>query len=348
MSRHLWAALSASLLVTTPAAAQETQRYTLSGERVAVYNIAGDIRVQGGTGSAVTVEVRALGPDAASLRVETGTIDGRETLRVIYPDDRIVFGVNGREFRTRMHVRADGTWGGGGRGEREITIRGSGDGLEAHANVVVTVPQGREVGVYLGAGEVSARDVNSQLDVDVAAASVTIERQTGDLSVDAGSGAVDVRDVTGAVNLDTGSGSVTVRGVRGPSLWLDTGSGSVTCESITADDVNIDTGSGRVDVRGVSASSVRLDTGSGGVRLELTSDVRDVTIDTGSGGVTLAIPADLGAQIEVETGSGGISLDVPVQATTMKRDYLRGTIGDGRGDIRIDTGSGGVRIVRAG
>ena len=66
--------------------------------------------------------------------------------------------------------------------------------------------------------------------------------------------------------------------------------------------------------------------------------------DTGSGSVTVSVPDDFGAQIELDSGSGGVDVDVPVQIREAKRDYLRGTIGDGEGRAEIDTGSGGIDI----
>lgn len=347
MTRTMLALTGATALFVASAVSQEPRRFTLSGERVAVYNLVGEMQVRGGGSGAVTVEVRIQGPDASSLTIETGLVRGREALRVIYPGDRIVYRGHGEGYGTTLHVREDGTWGDGERGGRRVSIRGSGSGLEAHAVVLVTVPEGRDVAVFLGAGDVSVSDVSAKIDVDVASAGVTVERLRGDLNVDAGSGAVSVSGVTGQVRLDTGSGSVHVREIRGPALDLDTGSGRVSGEAITVDALSVDTGSGRLDLSGISAPRILLDTGSGGVRLELLQDVSELSIDTGSGGVILAVPADIGAEIEIETGSGGIDLDIPISATEMKRDYLRGTIGDGRGRIRIDTGSGGVRIMRA-
>jgi len=59
--------------------------------------------------------------------------------------------------------------------------------------------------------------------------------------------------------------------------------------------------------------------------------------------VTISGPPDLAAVLELETGSGGIEVGYPV--ARMKRDHgaLRGTIGDGRARIHVDTGSGAVR-----
>ena len=81
---------AAILYFSSPLSAQ-TERRTLSGDAVAIYNIAGRLRVESGSGSAVTVEITRGGRDARELRVEQGTIGDREALRVIYPSDRVVY-----------------------------------------------------------------------------------------------------------------------------------------------------------------------------------------------------------------------------------------------------------------
>jgi hypothetical protein len=47
----------------------------------------------------------------------------------------------------------------------------------------------------------------------------------------------------------------------------------------------------------------------------------------------------------MDTGSGGIDLDLPFQVTRMERDNVEGILGDGRGTVIIDTGSGRIRII---
>ncbi len=80
--------------------------------------------------------------------------------------------------------------------------------------------------------------------------------------------------------------------------------------------------------------------------MELLRDIDRLEVDTGSGSVTVRMPEDVGATVEVETGSGGIDVDLPIQIRSVRRDYLRGEIGDGRGTIVIDTGSGGIKLLR--
>jgi lia operon protein LiaG len=331
--------------------AQAVDRRSVGGSAVAIYNLAGRVRVEGGGAGEVVVEVTRGGADAGRLRVETGSRGEWQTLRVIYPSDRIVYPpLGGWGSRTTLRVddqgffNESGSW--RGAGGRRVEIRGSGSGLEAWADLRIVVPRGKRVAVHLGVGEATVSNVDADLAVDVSAASVTTERTRGRLTLDTGSGSVRVTDAQGTLNLDTGSGSVTVSDVRGDELRMDTGSGSITGRTIEVQTLSADAGSGGIRLGAVKASRVTLDTGSGSVELELLTDVEDVRVDAGSGSVSLRLPTGAGAEVEIETGSGGIETDFPIQVNRWERNSLRGRLGDGRGRIRIDSGSGRVRLIR--
>ena len=352
LSSRLRASL-ALVALTGPALAlaQTPERRTLAGDDVAVYNIAGVMQVVGGTGNDVTVEITRGGGEASKLQIESGRVRGRESLRVIYPDRRVIY----REgdwarwrSRTTIRVDDDGTFSDGrDRDGRSVDIVSSGDGLDAHADIRVVVPKGKKVSVYLGVGEAKIENVEGDLYVDVSSAPVTSSHTRGRLSLDTGSGEVRVTDAQGDVDLDTGSGSVEVNGIRGPRLTMDTGSGRVRGTDVVVDEMELDTGSGSVRLGQVQSKRITLDSGSGSVELDLRADVESVRIESGSGGVTLGIPESLGAAIRIDTGSGGIDTDIPIQVRKAERNYLDGTIGDGKGQISIETGSGGVRLRRS-
>jgi lia operon protein LiaG len=351
---YVGAALSGSMavLVALPQAHSQTERRTLSGDRVAIYNLAGRATVEGGGGSDVSVEISRGGSNGRSLRVATGDIRGLETLRVIYEDDRIVYPEMSRGSRTSISVNSDGTFGddkglrGIFRDRSRVEISASGSGAEEFADLRVTVPRGKSVELHVAVGDVHVANVDGDLHIDVAAASITTEHTRGTLSLGTGSGGVQVSDVQGDVDLDTGSGGVTINGVRGNTLKMDTGSGSITASDIDVRDLNADVGSGGFRARRVRSSRVSIDAGSGGAEIELLSDIERLTIDNGSGGVSVYLPESVGAQVEIETGSGGIDTDFPVQMRRWERNSLNGTIGDGRGRIHIESGSGRVQLKR--
>ena len=340
--------LAAAVPLALRAVAQET--WQLDGDRVAIYNLAGEVEVVRGDGSAVEVEINRGGGDGDRLQVEVDRIDGSEALRVIYPDDRVVYERMGRSSAT-IRVRDDGTFFrnrslGGLRGD-EVRISGRGRGLEAHADIVVRVPAGVAVAVYLAAGSGNAAGLASDLVFRTASGAVEVAGVVGDVEVDTGSGAVAISDVEGDVTADTGSGAIGLEDIRGDRLEADTGSGGVRGSNVSVDQLLVDTGSGSIRIDGLSAADIDCDTGSGAVHLSMLSDVDRLVVDTGSGGVSLEVPSDFGARLELDTGSGGISVDVPDRVVeTSRRTYFRGAVGDGNGSVVIDTSAGGVTIRR--
>jgi DUF4097 and DUF4098 domain-containing protein YvlB len=335
----------------------QSERQRVSGASVAIYNLAGRVRVESGSGSDVTVNVSRGGRDAGRLRVATSEIRGRNTFRVIYPtgDDIVYRGESDTRRRSSSDVRVndDGTWGGGDRsgwrdGDR-IRVKSSGSGTEAWADLTISVPAGKTIAVYLAVGELTATNVDGEVLLDVSSARVTTTGSRGRLSVDAGSGGVELRDASlSALDVDIGSGSLTLSGVTSERCTFDTGSGGVRGTGARCGTLSVDVGSGSVRLDDVRSSDVSIDAGSGGVTLSMLNSPRAVTVDAGSGGVTLSLPSDLSADVEIETGSGGISTDFPVRTSRVERRSLRGTIGDGAGRIRIETGSGSVRLLKTG
>ena len=349
MRRRFTPALAFALgAAAIPWASSAQESYELGRGDVAVYNLAGEVEVVPTSGRDVRVTVRPGGADANRLSVEVGEVRGRMALRVMYPDDEIVYDMENRSrYNTQVRVREDGTFGGGNGGD-QVRIRSSGSGMEAHADLRIEIPEGADVIVYNAVGPATARGVRADLRLDLSSGGVTVDDHVGMLEVDTGSGSVTVRNVEGDVEVDTGSGSVDVSGLDGRRVMVDTGSGSVEGQGIRAGSVSVDTGSGRVELMGIRAPEVQVDTGSGSVEIELLDAVESLEVDTGSGGVTVALPEGLDAEIEVDTGSGGIDVDFPVEVQTMRRNYFRGRVGDGSGRILIDTGSGGIRLRTAG
>jgi len=341
-------------VVATPVVAQ-TSRYSLKGDSVAVYNLVGELRVEAGTGSDVVVEVQRGGADAAKLEVQSGPLRGRETLRIIYPGDVILMPEWGRGWNTTLRVRDDGTFGddhgrherGGWFGEgRQVRITGRArDGLEAYADLRVSVPRGKAIGLYLGVGKTFISNVDGTIRVSVASADVSADRTKGSLHVETGSGNVDLRTATGDVNLETGSGDITVSGVDGSTLRLETGSGSVTLTDGKAATLHVETGSGNIEATASSGDDLSFETGSGDVDVALVATFRSVHIETGSGDVTLKVPPTLGAEVDLDTGSGNIDLGgLSLQVRRIEHDHVTGTLGDGKGRLSVETGSGNVHL----
>ncbi|MEQ1693614.1 MAG: DUF4097 family beta strand repeat-containing protein [Gemmatimonas sp.] len=341
-----------ALTLSFASTARGQERQTVSGADVAIFNVAGRVRLESGTGSEVTVEMTRGGRDGAKLKLAVSELRGRNTFRVIYPtDDDIVYSGD-RDDRwgsnTDLRIDGDGTWGGnvrdGFRGDR-VRVKTRGSGTEAWADLVVRVPTGKTVSVYLGVGELTANRVTADLRLDVSAARVVATGTRGRLDIDAGSGGIEVSDVSGsALIVDNGSGGVTLTDVQSERCTIDTGSGGVGGSGVQCGELRVDVGSGSVRLDGIRSSDVLIDAGSGGVTLGFVSSPKRLSVEAGSGSVSVGLPATVDATVDIETGSGGITTDFPIRTTSVQRDRLRGTIGDAAGRITIETGSGSVRL----
>ena len=340
----------AAIAVTATAHAQ-TERKTLSGQSIAVYNIAGKVSIEPGTGSDVVVEITRGGRDAAKLSVSVGDVRGANALRIIYPDDDIIYPAMGHNSNSGTRINDDGTWGNdhGIFGGHRVRIRGSGSGTEAWADLRILVPAGKRANVTILVGELAANHVNADLKLESGSGGIHTSDTKGGLHVSSGSGGIEVRDASGNdIGIEVGSGGISVNGVSGRNLKIESGSGGVTGSKLSADNLNIETGSGGIRVDDISASGqVRLDAGSGTVRMGFLKSPKSIDVDAGSGGVTLTLPASLGAEVDIDTGSGGIDSDFAVTSNKFERNHLTGRIGDGSSRIHVESGSGSVHLKKS-
>jgi hypothetical protein len=363
-----------------PSAVIAQERFSLSSDRVAIYNLAGEVRVERGTGSNVVVEVSRRGDDGDELEIRRVDRDGWQMLVIRSPERSIVYRGRGRWSRTEFGVDRDGTFGlknldpalgadrvaakaDGGKREERVRVSGSGRGLEAHAVLRVLIPAGKTVAVHLGVGSIAVNEVAADLQVDTRSGSVSAQRTSGFLRIDSGSGSIEVESIAGDVALNTGSGgvkahaldkgvlkvhtgsgSVDVTEIHASEMSVSTGSGSVTASGIGAPMLSISTGSGGIRGRKVAASKFDLHTGSGSISLDLLSDVDMGRVRTGSGGVTITTSRVFGADVTLDTGSGGIDVDVPFDLIDRRKSFMHARMGDGHGTLQVNTGSGSIAI----
>ena len=340
----------AAFALVVPSAAAQTEHRTLSGSSIAVYDLAGHVQVEQGTGSDVTVEVTFAGHDAKKLSIEVGELRGRNTLRIRYPDDDIIYPDLGDWSSSEFRINSDGTWGGDDNGDRgwggrRIRIKGSGRGTEAWADIKILVPAGKDLAVYTGVGKLGATHVNADLRLSASSGHITVDGTKGNLIASAGSGGVEVRSASGDdVRISSGSGGIHANDVSGKHLRVSTGSGGVTGSGLTSEELNVSVGSGSLRIDDTRSPDVHLSAGSGGIHAGFASPVKSLDVSNGSGGVTVTLGAAVNAEIDVTTGSGGINSDFPITVNRMERHQLRGQIGDGSGHIRIRSGSGSVQL----
>jgi DUF4097 and DUF4098 domain-containing protein YvlB len=108
-------------------------------------------------------------------------------------------------------------------------------------------------------------------------------------------------------------------------------------------DVKVSTGSGGMELVGV-VGALKASAGSGRIRVEGRQE-GDWKLNAGSGSVRIRLPEDAAFTLDAETGSGGIDIGYPVTVEgKISKRHLRGDVGGGGHLLRIDTGSGSIRI----
>ena len=333
-----------------PAWAEYSETFSFSGKSLYVGNLIGAVEVEGTSSSGFEVEVTVRGRDASAGSLDLESTSNR--LMIVFPrEDRFVYPELGRGSTTLSLRRYEGdssllrelvraVTG------RNIKVSGRGSGTELWADVVVRVPQGGSLEVEHGVGSIRANSVDGDLELDISSGGIEANRIAGRLVVDSGSGKIVLTDVDGDVEADTGSGSVLAQALRGETVSVDTGSGEVELHDVECRRLRVDTGSGSVRGTSVRTADATIDTGSGSVEIEMIDvESGDYEIDTGSGSITLLMPATASADVQADTGSGGISVDLPdIETLHRKRDEMRFRMGSGDARIRLDTGSGRIRV----
>ena len=214
-------------------------------------------------------------------------------------------------------------------------VKSSWGANEDRVKDIAAHPPIEQTGSILRVGQDHENMHNISIDYEITAPAKTL--------LDANSGSGDVNDDGVGMNarLNTGSGSIHASGLK-ESFSVETGSGDIYAEQIGAGDVKAHTGSGSIELKNISGG-LKAQTGSGDIKIggQPKSDWR---IGTGSGGVE--IWAEKSAfTVDASTGSGDIKTDreMLVQGSQEKH-HITGKINGGGPMVRIETGSGDIRI----
>lgn len=161
--------------------------------------------------------------------------------------------------------------------------------------------------------------------------------------LDASSGSGDVTDDGVGENskLSTGSGNIHATGLKG-AFTVNTGSGDIVAEQSGEGDVKAQTGSGNIELKDLHGA-LRAGTGSGDIKIS-GSPSGEWKLETGSGNIEFW-PGSSGLTLDASTGSGSVHSDreMTVQGS-FDHHHITGKINGGGPTVRIQTGSGDVRI----
>ena len=267
-----------------------------------------------------TLALAALPALAAEANFERNlTVSGRVELSVSTGSGHIhLTHGSGTQVHISGHVKSN--WGSDDEGRvREIAANPP---IEQTGNII-----------RIGSHHYNLHNISIDYDIEAPA----------DAFLEASSGSGDVNDdgVGENAKLSTGSGTIHASGLHG-GFNVNTGSGDIYAEQTGEGDVKAQTGSGRIELHDIHGS-LRAGTGSGDIKIN-GSPAGDWKLDTGSGSIEFT-PGNTGFTLDASTGSGSVHTDheMAVQGS-FDRHHIVGKINGGGPTVRIQTGSGDVRI----
>ena len=161
------------------------------------------------------------------------------------------------------------------------------------------------------------------------------------LEAGSGSGDITVEGVGENAKISTGSGNIHASGLHG-GFTVDTGSGNIYAEQTGQGDVKAQTGSGNIELRDLRGG-LRAGTGSGDIKVGGTP-AADWKLETGSGNVEFW-PGSAAITLDASTGSGSVHTDREMMTQgTQDHHHVTGKINGGGPTVRIETGSGDIRV----
>lgn len=249
------------------------------------------------------------------------------------------------EVRITGHVRVGKSW-----------FRRSDENSQELVDRIVADPPVDLDGDQLRVGDLKGRGYKGNISISyeiVVPATTRVKSSSGSGSqtitgvaevskVSSGSGRITLTDIDGAASANSGSGRIRADNIGG-AFDGDTGSGSIFLSQTAPGDVKVSTGSGSVELQGIDGA-LHARAGSGRIRVAGRQD-GTWDLDTGSGSISVDLPDDAAFELDAESSSGGITVDHPVmvQGKISKR-HLRGEVRGGGDLLKIDTGSGAVRV----
>lgn len=162
------------------------------------------------------------------------------------------------------------------------------------------------------------------------------------LEANSGSGDISIQGVGENAKVSTGSGGIRATGLHG-SFTVTTGSGDIYADQTGTGDVRAKTGSGSIELHNINGG-LHASTGSGNIKVSGTP-AGPWRLQTGSGDVEFSPTGNAGFTLDASTGSGSVRTDREMATQgTINRHHITGRIGNGGPTVRIETGSGDIRI----
>ncbi|MBN1511432.1 MAG: DUF4097 family beta strand repeat protein [Phycisphaerae bacterium] len=227
-------------------------------------------------------------------------------------------------------------------------IEGAVDVSTSYGSVACKNVAGPTVKLRSSSGSITATNVRAELQAETAYGPVTCDEIAADeLRLKSSSGTISISSADfRTCDAHTSYGAVRCDGLRGDSIKLHSGSGSVDLLTSSADTMDLSTSYGRIKADGITTTRLTAKSSSGDVDVlcsdstpaSLTADARTVY-----GSIRFTAPPAFSGGVYLATSYGTVRTDRPITVSgELTKKKINGTMGDGPGTLRLETGSGSI------
>ncbi len=156
---------------------------------------------------------------------------------------------------------------------------------------------------------------------------VTVASMKKGLDAKTSNGRVEITQTKGNVTANTSNGRIDIRQADAETLNLQTSNGKIVCEAITGD-IQASTSNGSISVKYGPAADAET----------------NIHLSTSNGSITVNTPDNYSARVEASTSNSKIHSNIPISVQGPLGKNIKGTIGDGAGQLTLKTSNGSITI----
>ncbi|MHC4424581.1 MAG: DUF4097 family beta strand repeat-containing protein [Planctomycetota bacterium] len=229
-------------------------------------------------------------------------------------------------------------------------IEGSANLDTSYGSVTCRNISGDNITVRSSSGSITAENIRGSAELETSYGPITCEDMSdGDIKLKTSSGTIKLSNASfGDCDAHTAYGSIVSDELKGDSIKLHSDSGSIKVAEALADSTDLSTSYGRITCRQITTTDLTAKSGSGDLDIACSDSTPAeivASLVTSYGSIDFVVPPDFSGQVDLSTGYGSIKTDLPITISgEASKKKLKGIIGEGKGNVHLQTSSGSIRI----
>jgi len=230
-------------------------------------------------------------------------------------------------------------------------IQGSTQLKTSYGSITCKDISGDNIYLKSSSGSIKAENIRGSAELDTSYGSIICnDISDGDIKLKTSSGRITLTKASfGDCDAHTSYGSVTCEELKSNLIKLHSGSGNISLTNASADSTaDISTSYGRIICRQITTPELIAKSSSGGIDIAFSESAPseiDAEAVTSYGSVDFVTPTGFSGQVELSTGYGSIKTELPITIIgKVNKRNITGTIGEGKGRLRLRTSSGSIKL----